>query len=255
MALVEFDTDERIIWIRLNREAKRNALNQQARDELRIALEAARAFPVAVITGTGGSFCAGADLKEIREQSETGSEQALVDWRELNLSIREHPSIFIAAVNGIALGGGSTLVGMCDLAIAAHEAELGLPEIGFGMYANPAGPATQLTVTRKRAAWLLLTAKRIDGRTAAAWGLVNESVAGHELAAAAADLARHIAQFDPAALTECKRTLDLIPFTAQDWRDAFDIGVATNARIKQTSDAVEVGLERFRRGGRNPGQG
>jgi feruloyl-CoA hydratase/lyase len=243
--LVEFEADRGFAWIRLNREDKRNAMNQRARDELRSALDDARAFPAAVITGADRSFCAGVDLQEVREQAAVGSEHALADWSELNLGLREHPAVLIAAVNGIALGGGSTLAGMCDLAIAAHEAEFGLPEIGFGMYPNPAGPVVQMGLTRKRAAWLVLTARRIDGRTAAAWGLVNESVPGDELTAAAAVLARHIAQFDRAALIECKRALDLIPLA--DWRAAFELGVATNARIKRASGAVDDALERFRR--------
>jgi enoyl-CoA hydratase/carnithine racemase len=79
--------------------------------------------------------------------------------------IREHPAIFVAAVNGFALGGGATLISMCDLAIAADQAEIGMPEIGFGAYPQYSGPAAQIQLTAKRAAWLVLTAECIDGRT------------------------------------------------------------------------------------------
>ena len=101
------------------------------------------------------------------------------------LAIREHPAIFVAAVNGFALGGGATLISMCDLAIAAEEAEIGMPEIGFGAYPQFSGPAAQIQLTPKRAAWLVLTAERIDGRTAEAWGMVNRSVALDRLMAEA----------------------------------------------------------------------
>jgi enoyl-CoA hydratase/carnithine racemase len=67
---------------------------------------------------------------------------------------------------------------MCDLAIAADQAEIGMPEIGFGAYPQFSGPAAQIQLTAKRAAWLVLTAERIDGRTAEAWGMVNRSVGG-----------------------------------------------------------------------------
>ena len=105
------------------------------------------------------------------------------------LAIREHPAIFVAAVNGFALGGGATLISMCDLAIAAEEAEIGMPEIGFGAYPQFSGPAAQIQLTPKRAAWLVLTAERIDGRTAEAWGMVNRSVALDRLMAEAELLA------------------------------------------------------------------
>ena len=64
------------------------------------------------------------------------------------------PAIFDAAVNGFALGGGATLISMCDLAIAADQAEIGMPEIGFGAYPQCSGPAAQIQLTAKRAAWL-----------------------------------------------------------------------------------------------------
>ena len=92
------------------------------------------------------------------------------------VAIREHPAVFIAAVNGLALGGGATLVSVCDLAVAADEAEIGMPEIGFGAYPQFSGPGAQIQLTAKRAAWLVLTAQRIDGRTAENWGMVNRSV-------------------------------------------------------------------------------
>lgn len=255
-SLVTYTPDDGFAWIRINREAKRNAMDQAARDALREALLRARGeTAVVILTGTGRAFCAGIDLKEVRAQSEHGSDQALVDWRALNLEIREHPAVFIAAVNGIALGGGTTLAGVCDLALAADEAEFGLPEVGFGMYPNPAGPAAQLNLTRKRAAWLVLTAERIDGPTAAAWGLVNESVAGAELETRAAAIARRLGTFDPVTLREAKRALDTIPLAVEDWPAAFAFGSEVNKRIQAESDHANSALDGFRAGRRNPGQG
>ena len=120
--------------IRINRAEKRNAMHQAARDALRDALDTVRGqFPVVVLTGVDDVFCGGIDLKEVQAQALEGSEQALADWRGLNVELREHPAVFIAAVNGIALGGGVTLTGVCDLAIAADAAAFGMPEVGFGM--------------------------------------------------------------------------------------------------------------------------
>ncbi len=241
--------------IRLNRPDQRNAMNRAARAAFAAALERVKGTAkVVVVTGADPAFCAGIDLKERAADTAAGIvEGKETEWSEVCLSIRAHPAVFIAAVNGIALGGGTTLVNTCDLAIAAEEASFGMPEVGFGIYPAPAGPAAQLTLTRKRAAWLALTTERIDGRTAEAWGLVNRVVPKADLLAAAEDLARRIARFDAAALGESKRALDLIPGT--DWAAAFAAGGAVNERIRNLSDAGAAGIARFARGERNAGQG
>ena len=254
--LVRLEAREGFAWVRINRPDKRNAMNQAARDALRDALTKARGqFPVLALTGTGKSFCGGIDLKEVEAEALQGSQAALSDWRNLNAEIREHPAVFIAAVNGIALGGGVTLTGVCDLAIASEEAEFGLPEVGFGMYPNPAGPAAQLSLPRKRAAWMVLTAERIDAQQAVDWALVNESVPASELEPRVEAIARRMAQFDAAALRECKAVLDEIPMRIGGWREAFEVGVAANTAIKASGDPAAAALARFKRGERNTGQG
>ena len=171
------------------------------------------------------------------------------------LAIREHPAIFVAAVNGFALGGGATLISMCDLAIAAEEAEIGMPEIGFGAYPQFSGPAAQIQLTPKRAAWLVLTAERIDGRTAEAWGMVNRSVALDRLMAEAELLADKLSRFDAVALAESKRALDIVPGSISGWQQAFSYGMALNTRIRTSSSAQREGFSRFAAGERNLGQG
>lgn len=254
--LIRLDPREGFAWLRINRPAKRNAMNQATRDALREALAKARdEFPVLALTGTGSVFCGGIDLKEVEAEALRGSEAALTDWRNLNAEIREHPSVFIAAVNGIALGGGVTLTGVCDLAIASHEAEFGLPEVGFGMYPNPAGPAAQLSLPRKRAAWMVLTAERIGAQQAVEWALINECVPSEQLEPRVEAIAGRIAGFDSAALRECKAMLDQIPMRTGGWREAFDAGVGANAAIRVSGDPAAAALARFKRGERNTGQG
>src|SRR6266478_3127278 len=117
----------------LNRPEKKNALNRAARRELFDALTSLRAECRAIVlTGSGDSFCSGVDLKEARADAETGTApDPRSDWIDVLIAIREHPAVFIAAVNGIALGGGATLVSVCDLAVAADEFFIGIPEISF----------------------------------------------------------------------------------------------------------------------------
>ena len=243
--------------LRIDRDEKRNAMNRESRQGLLDAFAALRGTAkVIVITGTGRSFCAGMDLKEVEADRAVGITGSGDEWIGVNLAIRAHPAVFIAAVNGLALGGGSTLINMCDLAIASTQASIGCPEMGFATYPGMAGPAAQLSgITRKQAAWMILTAKRIDGATAERWGMVNECVEPEQLLPRAHDLARHIAQFDAVALAESKKVLDRIPAVITNWKDAMDHGQMVNETIRSKTTAQDNGRARFAAGIKNPGQG
>ena len=181
-SLINIEHLDDCVVIRLNRPEKKNALNRLARREMLAALMSLRDRRAIILTGVGDSFCSGVDLKEAKTDADAAvPPDPQSDWMEVLLAIREHPAVCIAAVNGFALGGGATLISVCDLAIAAHEAEIGMPEIGFGAYPQFSGPGAQIQIAAKRAAWLVLTAERIDGRTAEAWGMVNRSVPRAEL--------------------------------------------------------------------------
>jgi len=243
--------------IQVDREAKRNAMDRASRMALLDAFEALRGRARAIIlTGTGGSFCAGMDLKERSAEVAEGREDAGEQWIAVNMAIRKHPAIFIAAVNGLALGGGSTLINVCDLAVASTRASIGCPEMGFSTYPGMAGPAAQLSgITRKQAAWLVLTTNRIDGATAARWGMVNECVEPENLLPRAREIATQLAQFDGVALAQSKFALDRIPAFITDWQQAMDHGQMVNSTIRGKSRAQAEGLARFASGQKNPGQG
>ncbi|MES3000327.1 MAG: enoyl-CoA hydratase/isomerase family protein [Pseudomonadota bacterium] len=229
--------------ISIEREAKRNAMNRACRQGLRSAFDFARGrFAAVVLTGSGNTFCAGVDLKERAEDLARGEQGGSAEWVDVNLAIREHPSIFIAAVNGIALGGGATLMNVCDLAVAADTAEFGMPEITFSTYPGMAGPATQLSgITRKRMAWMVLTGNRVPARTALEWGLVNDCVPLAELLPTAERIAQQVAGYNGAALSASKQALDQIPANITDWRQALSYGELVNAKIKQRNAAAPPG--------------
>jgi enoyl-CoA hydratase/carnithine racemase len=243
--------------LRIDREDKRNAMDRASRQGLLRAFEELRGQARAIIvTGTGGSFCAGMDLKEREQDRKAGIEGAGDEWIAVNMAVRAHPAIFIAAVNGLALGGGATLINVCDLAIASTRASIGCPEMGFSTYPGMAGPAIQLSgVTRKQAAWLVLTTNRIDGATAERWGMVNECVEPEALLPRAQALAAQVARFDPVALAESKKALDRIPAIITDWQEAMDHGQMVNLTIRSKTTAQAEGSARFAAGIKNPGQG
>jgi len=180
---IEIESHDGWAVLRLNRPAKRNALDRAMRASRRQALDTLAGGPrVVVVTGCEGSFCAGLDRKEREADRAADKDTAGAEWIDLVMAMREHPAVFIAAVNGPALGAGMTLVNACDLALAASDAVLGCPELGFATYAGMSGPTTQLSqIPRKRVAWMLLTAQPLDAATAERWGLVNEVAAPEAL--------------------------------------------------------------------------
>src|SRR6478735_11254756 len=139
--LIQMEDRGAYAFLRINRPEKRNAMSSAARRALSQRLkELHGVHKVVVITGSGPAFCSGVDLKESAAAPTAQARAAgSREWIEVLLEIRRHPAIFIAAVNGYSLGGGTSLINVCDLAIAADEAQIGMPEMGFGAYPAMAG--------------------------------------------------------------------------------------------------------------------
>lgn len=250
------DLDDGIVRITLNRPEKRNALNPQARQALIDALRGTHGkAKVLIIDGAGGTFCSGMDLSQVKDAAQDAQDDLNKSWLQAQEEIRHHPAIIIASAQGYALGGGSTLINACDLAVLAKDTQIGMPEIGFGFYPGLAGPAAQLRLSSKRAAWMILTAKRIDGQTAVDWGMANLAVDAADLETETMALARHVAQFDAVALEWCKKALWQIPMHINEWRTALEFGTYTNAQIHARTDSHRQALQNFAAGTPNPGQG
>ena len=250
------ELDDGIACITLNRPEKRNALDPEARQALLDALDTTKGRSrVVVLTGAGGTFCSGMDLSQVTDGDIAEEEQLNRSWVQVQDEIRHHPAVFVASVRGYALGGGFTLINACDLAVVSRDAQIGMPEVGFGFYPGLAGPAAQLRLSAKRAGWMILTAKRINGQTAVDWGAANLAVADEDVDAETLTLARHVAQFDPVVLEWSKKALWHIPMHVTDWRTALEFGAYTNAQIHARTDAHRRGLQNFSAGNRNPGQG
>src|ERR1700744_6552473 len=171
-------------FIRIERAAKRNALNQAARLDLLAALRTLRHHARALIlTGSDAWICCGADIKE-RAQfiAEGKADTAGSEGIELAVAIKEFPGVVIAAVNGLALGYGVNLVNCSDLALASDRAQLGLPELRHGSFASMSAATSLLSgLNRKRAGWMIFNTDPIDANTALAWGLINEIVPADRL--------------------------------------------------------------------------
>lgn len=241
----------------INRPEKRNAMNRAARERFRSALVEVRGKKVVILTGKGTSFCAGVDLVEAgleaAEAIRTSSQQ-LHDWSQCQADLRTHPAIFVAAVNGFALGGGSTLINNCELAVAGESATIGTPEIGFGIWPTQSGPAVIKRILPKHAAEILFTAQRIDAAKAFRFGLVNEVVPNERLLERASEIASHIAEFDSVTLDWGKKAYHHLQNLS--WDDALDYSTYTSAIVSREQGVqASAGLDRFAAGHRGSGQG
>ncbi|GAB4427835.1 MAG: enoyl-CoA hydratase [Chloroflexi bacterium OHK40] len=203
-----------IATITLRRPERLNALGVQLVNELMAALATLAEggdARVLVLTGAGErAFCTGADLKERAAMDASARWAHNRAMNDCNNQLARLPIPTIAAINGLALGGGLELALACDLRLAAEHAQLGLPEVGLGIIPG-AGGTQRLPrlVGPGRAKELIFSARRIGAQEALAWGLVGQVAPASELPQAARALAAEIARRSPLALAYAKAAIDM----------------------------------------------
>ncbi|WP_293802504.1 crotonase/enoyl-CoA hydratase family protein [uncultured Bosea sp.] len=201
-----------IATLTLNRPEKLNALNYATIDALQRQLDAIErddSARVVILTGAGGkAFSAGADIAGFSLSVAAGVTAAMRDFvgrgQDLTRRIENFAKPVIAAVNGLAFGGGCEIVEACPLAIASGQARFAKPEINLGF--PPTFGGTQRLprhVGRKRALQLILTGEPISAEEAVRIGLINEVVPAHRLLKRARQLAATILGKSPAAVSAC----------------------------------------------------
>src|SRR5712692_626196 len=209
---VKFDVEDGIAWVNFNRPAKRNCMSptlNRRMMEVLDELEFRDDVGVLVLSGESSAWSAGMDLKEYFRETEAkglcavrrSQAEAYGWWRRL----RWYQKPTIAMVNGWCFGGGYGPLFACDLAFAADEAQFGLSEINWGIL--PGGGATKVVVellSMRDAMYRALTGENIDGRKAAAWRLVNESVPLTNLKGRVREVATVLLQKNATALKATK---------------------------------------------------
>ncbi|MFO7812982.1 MAG: enoyl-CoA hydratase-related protein [Pelovirga sp.] len=197
----------------INRPQALNALDQLTLQQLDAAVSAMEADPhikVVIITGSGAkAFVAGGDIGVMQPLDPLGARRIAVDVQQLLNKIEYGSKVYIAAINGFALGGGCELALACDIRIAADSAQLGQPEVNLGII--PGWGGTQRLprlVGNSMAKQLMFTGERISAARAAQIGLVSEVVAATELMARARELAQTIASKPKMALQLIKEAVN-----------------------------------------------
>jgi enoyl-CoA hydratase/carnithine racemase len=198
-----------ICTLTMNRPAQMNLLTTEMLSALQSSLESIadeKQVRVVILAAAGKGFCAGHDLKEIRELKELPKiEQLFGRCSRMMQAITALPQPVIARVQGAAAAAGCQLVAQCDLAVASEAAKFTTPGVTWGFFCSTPGVAVGRNISRKRAMEMLLTGELIDAQKALEWGLVNKVVPSQELAGATLELARKIAQKPPETTAAGKR--------------------------------------------------
>jgi len=205
--------EEGIGTLTLNRPEVFNAISEELIAEVLDALRTVNAdgdIKVLIITGAGKGFQAGADIRELNRMGIV----EILRWNEgflrVNANVEKLRQPVIAAINGLALGGGLELALACSIRIAAEGAKLGLPEVKLGIIPGTGGTQRLPRVVGKgRAYEILLTGDPIDAAEALRIGLVNKVVPRGEAVKAAEEMARRIIVNGPFAVEMCKDAVEI----------------------------------------------
>jgi enoyl-CoA hydratase len=241
---VETEVRGRVLVVTMQREAKRNAIDQELADGIGAALDRLDDDPelwVGVLTGTPTVFSAGSDLASSRSGSaatDRGGEYGVIR--------RDRVKPLIAAVEGPALGGGFEIVLACDLVVAARDASFGLPEVKRGLVPTCGGlfrapRALPLNVAKE----MLLTGDRLDPERAYALGLVNVVAEPGGAVDAALALAERIGSVGPVGARASLRALEATVAAADDlgW-EATTVATATIAESDDMREGVLAFFEK-----------
>lgn len=207
------DEKDGVLELTLNRPQAMNSFSFDLLRALGAAIESVRFRPeirVVIITGAGEkAFCAGADLKERAGMSPVQVKTFIFTIRDLFSAIANLPKPVIAAVNGVALGGGTELALACDIRLASETASMGLTETRLAIIPG-AGGTQRLPrlIGRGKAKELIFTGRRVPAAEALAIGLVNQVCAPHQLLDACRAMAAEIRETGPIAIEQAKYAIN-----------------------------------------------
>lgn len=224
----------------LDSPANRNALSRQLVGELADHLAAAAADPAVravAVTGTGGTFCSGADLTDPPVQHGPGSFASVLS------TLMQYPKPVVAAVNGHVRAGGLGLVAAADVVISRESASFAFTEVRLGLVPAMIAVPCLRKMTAAAAARYLLTGERFGPAEAVAAGLVGSVVADDGLNGALGELLDGFRQCEPAALAATRELLRAVP--AMDVPSGMEYARAVSERFFSSAAAAE-GIASFK---------
>jgi enoyl-CoA hydratase/carnithine racemase len=229
-----------VLWLTINREARRNAMSHSVLAEMQLAIDAAqtnREILAIVITGKGTkAFCAGADLQSAQAFTTDYSDPTGHLARLLRSAKASHIPL-IARVNGACMAGGMGLLAMCDMAVSTPEAVFGLPEVKVGVFPAQVLAVLQHVIPKRQLVEMCLTGEPISAAQALDIGLINHVSSDEGLDAKLQWLLERLLDKSPAAIRRGIYTMKKIE--AMSFEEAMSFTESQIALFTLTEDAKE----------------
>lgn len=239
-----FEQRDFTAYVTLNRPEVKNAMNFKMVEELTqvfTALQENRRIRAIVLSGAEGTFCAGGDIKEMRDNHVPGAQNA-TNLDNMLRACNEASQVVIAKIEGAALGGGLGLVCVSDIAIAASNAKFGLPEVRLGIAPAYISPYILQRVGLARSRELMLTGRRFNGSDAHEYGFLHQVCPPDELGHCVDVELDEIRQAAPGAIAATKKLIFAVHNQPYDETVTYRADLLNQLR---TSDEGQEGLSAF----------
>lgn len=243
MPYVRYEIDERVVTVTLDRPDRKNPLTFESYAELRDyfrALKHDKAIKAVVLTGSGGNFCSGGDVRDIIGPLTQRTPEQLLEFTQMTgdlvKAMRACPQPIVAAIDGVCVGAGAILAMASDLRYGTARSKVAFLFVRVGLAGCDMGACAMLPriIGHGRAAELLYTGQTMDGSQALSWGFYNALHEPEQILGAAADLADKLAHGPSAAHAVTKRMLH------EEWAMPLDAAIDAEAReqakLMETND-------------------
>jgi len=241
---IETNVSERVLTIRLNRPEKHNAFNETMLQELTAVFSRAGQMEdvvCIVLRGNGKSFCAGVDLNWMKDVAANTYEKNYQESLYLAgcfYTIYTCPKPTVAVAHGSVLGGANGLLSACDMAYCTDDAVFSLSEVKIGIVPACISPYVIKRIGEYGARELMLTGRRISGKEAEVYRLVNRSYPASELNVALEAVIGQLKSSGPAAMSHCKTLIDNVSNNLS-MKEAIEFTARMIAEIRASEEGQE----------------
>ncbi len=245
------ETDRSVSTLTLNRPRQYNALSAELLESICNTLDIIAGddtVRAVIIAANGKAFCAGHDLRQMRQSAEKAAHRKLFGkCSEMMQKIVHLPQPVIARVQGIATAAGCQLVAACDLAVACETAQFAVSGIRAGLFCSTPAVALSRNISRKRALEMLMTGDFISSSAALEYGLVNRVVKPQMLNEATDELARKIIRHPARVVSLGKKMFyeQLDEDLASAYRGATET-ISGNMMLEETIEGIDAFIEKRR---------